>query len=191
MTVKGFRWRDGRSSATPAAFTLMELMVSIAILAMVAATVAPLLGDDRGLRVIAAARILSSDIELAQVLTIAKPEEPVVVRFDPAKATYWLAYAFDTETPILRSDSGDPYLVELGVGRARSALDVALTLDGLTNDMLEFESSGALTDFTATPMIELSSGPHSVTISISPMTGSILEQQSSIASLKGGVSESK
>lgn len=167
------------------------MLLTVAILALIAATVTPMLNDDRGLRVVAAARILSSDIELAQVLTIAKPSEPVVVRFDAAKNTYWLAYAYDTETPLPRPDNGEPYLVELGVGRARSALGVSLSLADVTNDMIEFESSGALIDFATTPMIELGSGGSAITLSISPMTGSILEQQGSIALLKGGGSEGK
>ena len=173
-----------------AAFTLVEMLVTIAILALLAASVAPMFNDERGLRVVAAARILSSDLELAQVLTISKPSEAVVVRFDSAKNTYWLAYAYDTETPLPRPDNGEPYLVELGVGRARSALGVSLAVDGMTDDKIEFESSGALVDFATAPMIELSSGAHCITLSIAPMTGSILEQQGSIASLKGGEGES-
>lgn len=168
------------------AFTLVEMLVTVAILALVAATVAPMFSDERGLRVVAAARILSSDLELAQVLTISQPNKPVVVRFDAPANTYWLAYAFDTETPIPRPDNGEPYLVQLGSGRASSALGVSMALEGITNDMIEFESSGALVDFATTPMIEFSSGAHAVTISISPMTGSILEQQGTIAALKGG-----
>jgi prepilin-type N-terminal cleavage/methylation domain-containing protein len=177
--------RESPSTLRGSAFTLVEMLVTIAILALVAATVAPMFSDERGLRVVAAARILSSDIELAQVLTISRPAEPVVVRFDAATSTYWLAYAYDTETPLPRPDNGEPYLVEFGVGRARSAMDVLMALDGVTSDMIEFESSGALVDFATTPMIELSSGPSAVTLSISPMTGSILEQQGTIGSLKG------
>src|SRR5687768_8139513 len=123
MRFTGVKSSGSRSSSRHSAFTLVEMLVTVAVLALVAASVAPMFSDDRNLRVVAAARILSSDIEFAQVLTISKPEEPVVVRFDPANNTYWLAYAYDTETPMPRPDGGEPYLVELGTGRARSAIN--------------------------------------------------------------------
>ena len=84
------------------AFTLLELMVSVTIIAVAAAAVIPSYSDSGRARVIAATSIITSDIELAQVMTISYPSEPVVVRFDPAQNRYWLAYADSPETPIAR-----------------------------------------------------------------------------------------
>ena len=51
----------------------------------------PAFQEDNRLRLTAASAILASDIEYAQVLNIAHPDEPVVVVFDADGATYWLA----------------------------------------------------------------------------------------------------
>ena len=65
-----------------AGFSLVEVMVVLTIMATVAVLVLPEgSGEDR-LRVMGAADIIASDIELAQVMTISYPDEPVIVKFD-------------------------------------------------------------------------------------------------------------
>src|SRR5688572_18314175 len=82
------------------AFTLLEMLVTMVIAATVAAIVAPMFSDDSRLRVMAASSIVASDIELAQVMTISRPDKPVVVSFDADGATYWLAYASSPGTAL-------------------------------------------------------------------------------------------
>jgi len=169
---------------TQRGLTLLEMLITIAILAIAAATVAPMFSDDSQLRTMGAARILASDIELAQVLTISHPNDPVVVRLEPDKAMYWLAYASDSETPMPRPDNGDPYLVQFGEGRARSTQGVTLALDQISNNMLEFEASGALVDFASSPLIQLSQNGSAITLAVAPMTGSITEHSGTIDEYK-------
>lgn len=167
-----------RRPARPAslrAMTLLEMLLTVAVLSMLTVMVTPMFSDDSRLRVLAASQILSSDIELAQVMTISMPNEPIVVRFDPDGKTYWLALEIDPETPILREDTGEPYVVEFGAGRARSALGVTFALEDMTNSMLAFDATGALIDFTLTPLIHLNCADHGVTLMIKPMTGTIVE----------------
>src|SRR5688572_2454757 len=117
LMVHAITPRGGRR----AAFTLIEVLVALTLVAALAAIVAPMFSDDSRLRVMAASSIISSDIELAQVMTISHPDNPVVVCFDPGNASYWLAYAADPDTPLSREDTGEPYQVTLGLDRARSA----------------------------------------------------------------------
>ena len=180
----GLRTSAGRRSASRPAFTLLEMLVTITVLALTAAMVAPMFSDDGRLRVIAAASILSSDIELAQVMTISFPTDPVEVRFDTALQRYWLAYAADPDTPLVRIDNGEPYLVTLGQGRASSAAGVSMTLDQVTNDMLAFESSGGLTDFATTPRIQLGMSGNAITLTVAPMTGTVIENDGPIETPK-------
>lgn len=157
-------------------FTLLEVLLTVSIIAAVAAIVLPMFNSTNRVRVMAAASILASDIELAQVMTISSPNNPMVVRFDPATHTYWLARASDTETPILRDGSKEPYLVTMGQGRAVGALGVWMTLDEMPGDMLGFNAQGGLADFTSVPAIRLDCGGSMITLTIAPTTGTIIQK---------------
>ena len=157
------------------AFTLFELLVTIAIIAVTAVLVAPALRGDEQFRLLAAASILRSDIELAQVMSISAPEDPVVVRFDPANDRYWLALTSAPEVPILRADTEEPYVVTFGIGRAASALGVTYTVVDVTGNVLEFNPQGGLTDFQAEPRVTLNSDDRWIRLDIAPTTGTITE----------------
>lgn len=159
----------------PRGFTLFELLVTLTLIAIVAGLVIPMIGDNDRLRLMAAASVMTSDIELAQVMTIADPDQPVIVRFDPDNNRYWLALADTPDTPIPREDTGADYLVVLGQGRAGSATGVTFTVSGMTADTLVFGAQGGLTDFTATPAITLASGDDTIELSITASTGTIVQ----------------
>jgi prepilin-type N-terminal cleavage/methylation domain-containing protein len=156
-----------------AAFTLVELMITVTVIAVVASVVVPLLKDDNQVRLVAAASLLSSDIELAQVMTLSYPKDPVIIRFDASNHQYWLAFQSDPETPMSRSDTGRPYLVRFGEDRAATAQGVEFKLSEVKDDALVFDAQGALADFTAAPKIELNRGDAAITLLISASTGTI------------------
>jgi prepilin-type N-terminal cleavage/methylation domain-containing protein len=157
------------------AFSLLEILVALTLLAAITAVVAPMVSDDSRLRVMAAAQIISSDIELAQVMTIAHPETPVIVRFHADEPRYWLAYASAPNTPIAREDTGAPYDVTLGLDRASGAEGVAITLDQTPDNTIEFEAHGGLSDFTLAPTIRLVNNTRGIQLAIAASTGSITE----------------
>jgi prepilin-type N-terminal cleavage/methylation domain-containing protein len=159
----------------PRAFTLLEVLVVITILATAVMIVMPTMTNDTRLRLMAASTILTSDIELAQVMTIARPDEAVVVRFDAAGDRYWLAPAADPETPIDRADNGDPYVVVLGAGRASAATNVTFTLQDVTDGTLAFDAHGGILDFTAEPLITLGLDGEWIRLDVSASTGSVRE----------------
>ena len=178
----------------PTAFTLIEMLITLTVMATIAAVVAPMLSDDSRLRVMAASSIICSDIELAQVMTIAHPDQPVVVRFDPDNGCYWLAYAATPDTPLLRADNGESYEVEFGKGRARSAAGVTMTLEQAPNNTIGFAAHGGLTDFTTTPLVKVSKSTRGIQLAIAPNTGSITESEFTVAcgsAGKGGQSQDK
>lgn len=157
------------------AFTLTELMITVTIVAAVAVMAVPRLSDNVPARLSAASRVLASDIELAQVMTISKPTNPVVVRFDPDTATYWLAYASTPDTPITREQSNQPYCVVLGHGRAGGATGVGISASGVAANTLTFNSSGGMADLTSKPRITLSLANRWIKLDIATTTGSITE----------------
>jgi prepilin-type N-terminal cleavage/methylation domain-containing protein len=157
------------------AFTLFEVLITVAIIALVGALIVPALRDDARLRLLAASSILTSDIELAQVMTISQPATPVVITFDPDRNRYWLALDSDPATPIPRADTGAPYLVVFGQGRAASAAGVTFTTAGITGDVLTFNAQGGVEDITGAPCITLTAGAHSTSLDIAVSTGTITQ----------------
>jgi Tfp pilus assembly protein FimT len=151
------------------------MLITITIIATIAMIVAPSLTDDTRLRLMSASGVLISDIELAQVMTISHPDEPIVVRFDPTKDEYWLAYADTPATPMLRADNGEPYRLKLGEGRMLTAGTATLTVSDMTANTLEFNAQGGLEDFSATPQITISLDGEWVRLDVAPTTGSVTE----------------
>jgi hypothetical protein len=150
-------------------------MVTIAVLAVAAAVIVPGVSNNDRLRLMAAANVMTSDIELAQVMTISFPNDPIVVRFDPDNATYWLARPADPETPILRDDNGQPYLVVLGEQRASSAAGVAFTLSDVAADTLTFSALGGMADLTSAPSVTLRIDTRWIRLDVATTTGTITE----------------
>ncbi len=160
---------------TDRGFTLLEMLLTVSILATLAALAVPLMADTDRVRVRAAVDVLISDLELAQVMNISFPDDPVVVRFDPSGSRYWLADADTPGTPINREDTGEPYLVELGVGRGAMAEGVTLQIADMSGDQVAFNSQGGLTSFSAAPIMTLAIEGESISISIAATTGTIFE----------------
>ncbi len=167
----------GGDCARHRGFTLLEMLVTLTIIAALTAVVAPMFSDDSRMRVMAASSIIASDIELAQVMSIAKPDQPVVVRFNPAQGRYWLAYAGTPNSPLLREDNGLPYEVVMGSGRARSASGVTLNIQQATDNSFTFAAHGGLSNFTQTPVIKVMAGSRGIMLTISPTTGSVREAE--------------
>ena len=156
-------------------FTLFDLMVTITIIVVMAAVVLPNLKEDAMLRLIAASRLLSSDIEMAQIMTISNPDSPIVVRFQPTIGKYWLAEAADPDTPIKRPGATGNYIVEFGKSNARSASGVWMGLTDIDTDTLIFNPQGGLNDLTVVPVIELYHGSRWIELTLSTTTGTITE----------------
>lgn len=167
-------------------FTLIELLMTMTIIAVLAALVLPKFTNDNRLRLHAASSVLTSDIELAQVMTISHPNQPVIVKFDPKNRIYWLAYADDPETPMPRNDTSDPYLITLGQGRAANATDLHMHLNDIQDKTLRFNALGGLVDFSSQPEIyfhvtgKKGDVKPGITLVISPMTGTVTEIGDSI-----------
>ncbi len=156
-------------------FTLIELMVTITVIVVVAALVVPRLQDDTRLRLIGASRLLASDIELAQLMTIANPVEPTVVRFGAGTGEYWLASAATPDDPIDRSGVPGGYRVIFGQGAAVHADGVTLAPADIVNDTLAFNAQGGIADLTSEPTVTLMRGSRWIKLHIAPTTGVITE----------------
>ncbi|HWB18816.1 MAG TPA: hypothetical protein VG711_00830 [Phycisphaerales bacterium] len=157
------------------AFTLFELLITVCVIAVIAVTVIPTVSSADNLRLSAATSIVMSDIEYAQVLTMAHPDNPVVVVFNTGKSTYALCYDSDHLHPINRADTNEPYEVLLGQGRASSASGVTFTLVDIDNGVLSFNEQGGVLDLSRRPYIVFSSAGAKLAVKIAPTTGTMSE----------------
>lgn len=154
-------------------FTLIDLLVTLAVLAIIVLAVAPRTNPEEPMRLLGAASVLMSDLEYAQSATLARPGQPVVVRFDPKGAGYWLALENEPDTPIARPNSDDPYEVVFGVGDAEVlrgvSLDTALLPEELT---LGYDAFGRLTSMVD-QRLRLVNPTGEIEIEVRATTGSV------------------
>lgn len=160
---------------TRAGFTLVELMISIAVFAIIAALAVPLAGDSDAMRLSAAERLLRSDLEHTQILAITHPQEEYMLVIQNDGTGWHIALSSDPDTPVLKSISQDPLAVTVGQGRGAPASGVMITTNALDNQ-IAFDPNGGLSDFTLETEITLTIGESSGTITIAASTGTLAYQ---------------
>jgi len=153
-------------------FTLVELLLSLTILAMLAVLAIPFLGNTELLQLDVAKRLLVSDIEHAQILAITHPEDTIALIIED-NGNGWSIYSLpDSSTPIEDSITGEPLVLQFGLGAAASAENVLATTNAPDNTVA-FDQNGGLIDFTQAIKITLICGETTIDVSISPTTGTI------------------
>lgn len=155
------------------AFTMIELMLSLSVLAIACALIIPLSGSTTLARADAAARILRADIEYAQVRTIAHPNDPVSIVLAEDGSGWWVARASDTGVPLPHETTGEPYEVILGHGRASMTASVGVDSTGLHGRILRFDSLGGLSGHVANPVFSLRCETSEVQLTVHASTGFI------------------
>jgi len=143
----------------PAAFTIVEVLVVVAIVAILAAVVVPRIGSTAPAQLSAAAQMLSADIAYAQAESIAHSDDPRVVVIDMQNNRYHIAKSSDPSTPITEPVTQQPYAVVFGQGRARHLGSVTLhgyALGG--DDTVTFGPYGQVADQTTPARITLAAG---------------------------------
>ncbi len=153
-------------------FTLVELMISLAVLAILAELAVPLAGDSDALRLNAAERLLTSDLEHTQILAITHPEDAYCLVIHDDGSGWHIAHMDDVETPVLETISEDPLTVTIGEGRGSPASGVLLSTNANDN-IIAFDPNGGLTDFTAETSITLTIGESEGMLSVAASTGTI------------------
>ena len=136
-------------------FSLIELLTTLAIMA-----------------VLAARRLLISDLEHAQILAITNPEEAIGIVIDDDGQGWHIASLEDSAIPLSDSITGEPLEIDLGSGSASSADSVYVETNAVSNT-ISFNQYGGLSDFSQSIQLTLVSGEKSALITISPSTGSI------------------
>ena len=170
--------RNRSPSQRGAAFTLIDLMLVLAVLGIVTLLALPSVDSDQPLKIVGAAAILASDIEFAQSETLAVPADPTEVHLDSANGRYWLARASDPNTPIEHpgvdaSGTSDPYDIRYGQGEYGYLAGVQIELiGGSGSGTLAFDPFGRLNQ-SGDARIRLSNDSGDLFVVVTASTGSV------------------
>ena len=160
-------------------FTLIELMITVMLMAIAAAMVIPAINSTDSTHLAAGVSLMIADIDFAQTAAINEPSEKVLVRFDPDNARWWVAPQSTPTQPYLHLYTNDPYDTTMGFGRAMSADGVTFTvveMEKVSSDyQIAYDAFGAL-DQTTNPQIVLTCGDSSSTITIDAEIGFLAAQ---------------
>ncbi|MCX5659913.1 MAG: prepilin-type N-terminal cleavage/methylation domain-containing protein [Planctomycetota bacterium] len=155
-------------------FTFAELMIVVSVVAIAAALITPKLGANDETRLRAAARLLLADIEYAQIESITHAGAPRVVVFNTSTATYYIATAAASGTPITNPVGKIPYSVTFGSRSAATLTGVTISSVSLGGgSQIAFGSYGQMTQSTSASTITLAAGARSITLSVDAGTGEV------------------
>jgi prepilin-type N-terminal cleavage/methylation domain-containing protein len=178
-----------RSKATPrrnrSAFTLVELLVVVAILGIASLMIVPALGTSDDLRIAAAARILLSDMQYAQNRAIALQKNHYIEFNDNSYSIYTRDASTSPPYQINNPVTNDPYTTTFGAGGPGNFANVTIgTFNfGSGSTSLCFDDLGTpwgydpvgdnATQLTtaATVTLQMANGSFPLVVTIQPYTG--------------------
>ena len=149
------------------AFTVIELMIALLIVAIVAGLATELFSGGRHERVDAGVGLLEADMGYARSLAIGSPSDPVMVRIAADGTGYHVAKASAPDTAL--TGPNGPLRVRFGQGRAETAAGVALTSSGSRD--LRFGPFGGVMDPVPTLTVTETAGGQRAVVVLDPFTG--------------------
>ena len=149
------------------AFTVLELLVALLLVAVLAAMATDLFSGARHERVDAGITLLESDMGFARSLAIANPADPVLLRIAADGSGYHLARASDPDA-VLDGPNG-PLRVSFGQGRAESAAGLSLAAGSLRD--VRFGPFGGVLDPVPTLTLSLGDASERATVVLDPLSG--------------------
>ncbi len=125
--------------------SLLELMLVVAVLALVGALIMPMAVRGDSVTADATARLLASDLEHAQMLALSRPDLRVAVSIDSDEQGWRIVDADVPTIPLIdRVDDGDPgrtLAVRCGEGRASFGIGAMVRPGG---SLIVFDPLGGL-----------------------------------------------
>ncbi|MBN4060356.1 prepilin-type N-terminal cleavage/methylation domain-containing protein [Planctomycetaceae bacterium AH-315-I19] len=153
------------------AFTFVEMMMVVILMAIIAVVVLPNSTADGTVRLVGAVNIVVADIEYAQSLSLAEPGDAALLRFDEILGRYWIALSSDPTTPIARAN-GDPYVVTFGAAGGVDLIGIVVDLENEMND-LQYDAFGRLSMLGQRTIRLTSATSGTMRIVITAETGSV------------------
>jgi prepilin-type N-terminal cleavage/methylation domain-containing protein len=183
MITNTLRRRTRTTTTTTSAFTLIEILLVVAILGTAAAIILPQIGARDDLRAQSMARSIMADLAFVQSRAVSTQRKHFV-RFDVANNTYEVLDAISgTEHLIDHPVDHIPFKVTLGPARKDSMRDVqfdAVSFDG--RPVLYFDELGTphsydpatqATSAMAAGSVRLKSHAFTITFTVEPYSGEL------------------
>jgi Tfp pilus assembly protein FimT len=149
----------------------MELMITVAVLAVVSAVAISGFGSWDTVGLDSAKRLLISDLEHAQILAISRPGDSISLRLDDDGGGWIISDGAAPDTPLLDAFTGNALSLRFGEGRGRPASGVVASTS--SGEPVTFDHHGGLANFSGDAEVTLQSNDATATVSISPATGTI------------------
>lgn len=156
------------------AFTYFELLIAVVVVAIITVAAMPDPESESIQQAEDAARMFEADVSYAASASLARPDDPLVIRADVNLNKYWLARKSAPTTPINHPRSGKPYVVQFGAGNKSGMTDVKiLASDFGVDNQLTFDGTGMLNEST-TPVMQIVAGKSAFyEMDIAPSSGKV------------------
>ncbi|MCH2147710.1 MAG: type II secretion system GspH family protein [Phycisphaerales bacterium] len=150
------------------AYSTIELLLAISILVLGCSLVIPMIGNASKSSLNDAKRLLVSDIELAQSMAIAHPEDGIILVI---QEDGWHIALKDTPyDPIKNELNGEPIQTRCGVGPAISAQHVKIDTN-VSEHIIPFNHHGGIDLYSGLAEVTLSLDSQTELVTIHPTTG--------------------
>ena len=147
------------------AFTLLELLVVLVIIAIAAALVVPQAVSGSDLRALSAARTLMADLEYAQSQAVVTQSD-ITVTFDQAGNSYRLS---NQSQPLIHPISKKDYVVDFDSSESLRGVSIAaVNFNG--GSTVTFNALGAPDPAGS---VDLAAGPHTYRVTVAAVTGRV------------------
>ena len=146
--------------------TLIEMVAVVAVLLGITGIAIPMLGNDAGSRLGAAAMTLRDDLEQVRHRTIADPSNPLALIVDTNGQGWRITPLKEMAQPIQRHD-GEAWEIVFGEGRAAGFEDVRIQSDA---SIIWFDARGVL-GMDEKPKVQLSLDGRKRSLDIGLVTG--------------------
>lgn len=164
---------------TRRAFTLIDVLVTMAVLSIVLFAIIPAFSRDDRTRLVASANLLTADLLNARMLCVQNPSTPVRLVVSPEGAGWFLAsHDAPTEPMDLPTGVGAEWRITFGEGPASNLWGVRLAPQGTDPativegglPFIRFDAFGRVAP-AADAVLELSTANDSITVRVRADTG--------------------
>ena len=155
-------------------FTLVELLIGIALITIAALTAIPMMSSSGSVQIRSAANMLAADLEYAKSMAISRGQNYSVV-FDKDTESYWIEDQSGTviQHPVKK---GFNYIVDFQNDRRLNKVDI-VDADFDTTSEVKFDYFGSPYNGNNTPLnsgvISLQAGGTTTTVTVEAVTGFI------------------
>ncbi len=173
LSCSYFKSNDGYNlRGRSCGFTLVELLIVIAIISIAALTAVPMMSSAASMQIRSAANMLTADLEYAKSMAISRAQYFSVV-FDVAADTYTIKDQYSNVLPHPVKKEF-PYVIDFQNDGRLNKVDI-VSVDFDTTNEVKFDYLGSPYNGTFSPLnngvINLQAGSTTTIITVEPVTG--------------------